>query len=182
MIGPMSDCLTDAHLILFGRIVQSFARYEALIAKIMASVSGADVTALKLLTGDMTIGEKRQALLRLLRHRDVPLDQIDAIQKHLDVVLTFAPLRNDIGHSLWVASAPEETISPAWLSHAGLSAIKPVHDVPPVSETAGGGKDFIEGYDDKVTYTLDDLKEAAESLQANIRAFEAYAAEIELIS
>jgi hypothetical protein len=148
----------------------------------MASVSGADATALKLLTADLTIAERRQTLLRLLRHRDAPIDQIDGIQKHLDVVLTFGPLRNDIAHSLWVASAPEETISPAWLSHGNLSAIKAVHDITPSSDTAGDSKNFIEGYDDKVTYTLDDLRNAAESLQTNVHAFEAYADEIKLIS
>ena len=35
-------CLSDQHLLLFGKIIQWFARYELLMQEIMAVVAGSD--------------------------------------------------------------------------------------------------------------------------------------------
>ena len=42
------NCLTEEHLMLFGMITQWFARYELLIHKIIATVSGSDATSITL--------------------------------------------------------------------------------------------------------------------------------------
>ena len=78
-------CLTERHLMLFGTIVQLFARYELLMQEIMARAIRSDSAAVILLTRGLTFGDKRHALLGLLRHRSVPLDQFDAVYKYLEV-------------------------------------------------------------------------------------------------
>jgi hypothetical protein len=67
------DCLTEQHLLLFGAIIQWFARHELLMQDIMATVAGSDTAAIMLLTRGLDFEGKRQALLDLLRHRAVPL-------------------------------------------------------------------------------------------------------------
>ena len=90
--------------------------------KIMATVSGADVTSIKLLTSGLGFTEKRDALFNLLRHRAVPLDQIDPIQSYLEALQTFTPLRNDITHSVWIEGKPQNSIWPVWLKAGPLTA------------------------------------------------------------
>jgi len=72
-------CLTERHFTLFGTIVHWMARHEVLIERIAAHVIGSQSSDVMLLTRDLTQGEKRLALLSLLRHRTVPYDQVDAI-------------------------------------------------------------------------------------------------------
>jgi hypothetical protein len=144
--------------------------------KIMATVSGADVTSIKLLTSGLGFTEKRDALFNLLRHRAVPLDQIDHIQSYLEALQTFTPLRNDITHSVWIEGKPQNSIWPVWLKAGPLTAIKPVHNI------GGGTKYFIEDEEDKVTYTLDKLREVVGTLERNYVNFQEYAAGIGLIS
>ena len=170
------DCITDQHLMLFGAVIQWFARHEVLMEEIMASLSGADATSIKLLTSGLNFTEKRDALFNLLSHRAVPLDQIDRMQRYLVVLRTFTPLRNDIAHSAWIKGKPDNLISPAWLSHGSLKAVKPEHEI---GEQA---KVFIEHYEDQVTYTLDNLKETVERLEINYVGFQEYAAGIGLLS
>jgi len=169
------DCIDDRHLLLFGRVVHCFARHEALIQEIMAAVSGADATSIKLLTRSLSFTEKREALFNLLRHRAVPLDQIDQIQGYLLVLQTFTSLHDDIAHSVWIEGKPSNLIWPNWLTAGPLTAIKPVHDI-------GQGKNFIEDDADKVTYTLDELKGNVETLEANYVSFREYAAGLGLAS
>ena len=64
-----ADCITDQHLVLFGAIIQWFARHEVLMQEIMATVSGADATSIKLLTSGLSFTEKRVALFNLLSHQ-----------------------------------------------------------------------------------------------------------------
>jgi len=144
--------------------------------KIMATVSGADVTSIKLLTSGLGFTEKRDALFNLLRHRAVPLDQIDPIQSYLEALQTFTPLRNDITHSVWIEGKPQNSIWPVWLKAGPLTAIKPAHNI------GGGTKYFIEDEEDKVTYTLDKLREIVGTLERNYVNFQEYAAGIGLIS
>jgi len=72
----------------------------------MAIVSGVDATAIKLLTTNLSLTEKRDGLFNLLRHRAVPLDQIDRIRIYLEALQTFRPLCNDIEHSTGLKGTP----------------------------------------------------------------------------
>jgi hypothetical protein len=166
------NCLTEEHLMLFGMVIQWFARHEVLMHKIMGAVSGSDATSIKLLTRGLSFSVKRDALFNLLRHRAVPLDRIAQVQKYLQMLHTLTPLCNDIAHSAWIEGKPENSTQPAWLSHGPLTAIKAVHDIDEHS------KHFIEDQQDKVTYTLDELKEIVENLEMNYARFQKYVTEV----
>jgi hypothetical protein len=169
-------CLTDQHLIHFGTIIQCFVRHEVLMQEIMAAVSGADVTSIKLLTSGLSFTEKREALLNLLRHRAVPLNQFEHIRNYLQMPRTYTTLRNDIAHSTWAEGAPQNSVSPIWLTHGPMKAVKPVHDI------GKGTKEYIEDYEDKTTYTLDDLREIGENLALNYVGFREYIAKVDLMA
>jgi hypothetical protein len=79
------DCLSERHLLLFGTIIQWYARYEFLIQEIMAATAGCDTGSIVVLTQGLDFGGKRRALLDLLRHRNIPLDQYDRINGYLVV-------------------------------------------------------------------------------------------------
>jgi hypothetical protein len=166
------DYLSEEHLMLFGAIIQWFARHEILMHEIMGAVSGSDATSMKLLTNGLSFTVKRDALFNLLRHRAVPLDRVDQVRRHLEILHTFTPLRDDILHSAWVGGKSANSIRPAWLSHGAVAAIKPVHDIGEHS------KAFIEDYNDDVTYTLNDLKDIADNLEVNYARFREYVREI----
>jgi hypothetical protein len=174
MSKAAASCVTDQHLLFFGTIVQCFARYEFLMQEIMAAVSGADATSVKLLTATLSFNEKRDALFRLLSHRAVPFDQIEQIRSYLRIPSAFTSLRDDIAHSIWTEGVPQGSIWPAWLSHGSLTAVKPLHDI------GSQAKAFVEGDADKVTYTLDDLREISHRLTLNHSGLEAYAVAIGL--
>jgi hypothetical protein len=70
---------------------------------------------------------------------------IDQVRKYLEILHTFTPLYNDIAHSAWIETKPDNSIQPAWLSHGPLTAIKAVHD------TDEHSKYFIENDQDKNT-------------------------------
>jgi hypothetical protein len=144
--------------------------------EIMATISGADVTSIRLLTTGFNFPEKQEALFNLLRHRVVPIDQIDQIRNYLQMPHTYLSLRNDIVHSTWTDALPQNTVRPLWLTHGPLSALKPVHDI------AKGSKEFIEDYQDTVTYTLEDLREISENLAMNYAEFRDYIAKVRLAS
>lgn len=168
--------ITDQHLVFFGSIVQLYARHEALMQEVMATVSGADVTSIRLLTTGFNFSEKEAALFNLLRHRVVPIDQIDQIRNYLQMPNTYLLLRNDIVHSTWTDALPKNAVRPLWLTHGQMEALKPVHDVDQ------GSKEFIEDYQDTVTYTLDDLREISENLAMNYTGFRDYITKVKLIS
>jgi hypothetical protein len=170
------NCLTEEHLMLFGMVIQWFAQHETLMDKIVGTVSGSDATSIKLLTGGLSLTVKRDALFNLLRHRAVPLDRIDQVRRYLEILHTFSPLRNDIAHSTWIEGTPANSIRPAWLSHGPLTAIKAVHDIDEHS------KHFIEDHQDKVTYTLDELKQIVGNLEMNYARFQKYVAEVGFMS
>ncbi|HUZ90813.1 MAG TPA: hypothetical protein VMU78_02770 [Methylocella sp.] len=170
------DCITEQYLIVFGTVIHWFARHEGLMQEIMATISGADVTSIKLLTSGLNFTEKRHALFSLLRHRAVPVDQIDQIQNYIEVLHTYSPLRNDIAHSVWIEGKPQNSIWPAWLKAGPGTAIKPMREI------GDDAKGFIEDEEDKVTYTLDNLKEIVEILERNYVGFQEYVAGTGLIS
>jgi hypothetical protein len=162
-------CVTERHLLCFGTIIHCFARYEVLMQEIMAAISGGDATSIRLLTADLRFTEKRDALFNLLRHRAVTADQVEQLRSYMRIPSAFIPLRSDIAHSAWTEGEPQGSIWPAWLSHGPRTAVKPLHDI------GGDGTQFVADDQDKVTYSLDDLKEIGENLMRNYAAMEAYA-------
>jgi hypothetical protein len=89
---------------------------------------------------------------------------------------TYTALRNDIAHSVWADTEPRNAIRPLWATHGPLKAVKPVHDV------GHGQKEFIEDYEDRVAYSLDDLREIAANLTKNCATFRDYVASVGLMS
>jgi hypothetical protein len=72
MNGSERDCLTEQHLFLFGSTVHWFANYEVLVQRVMARLAGADLDCVTVLTRTLDFGQKRLALLDLLRVKAVP--------------------------------------------------------------------------------------------------------------
>jgi hypothetical protein len=170
-----SDCLTERHLMLFGTIVHWFARYEVLLQHIISTIIGSHVADVVLLTKTLSLGEKRVALLDLLRHRVLPLDQIDAVYKYLTIPETFSLLVNDIKHSAWVAGKSSSSIQPDWILRP-KPTIKPLH-----SGVDGRSDGFLEDYDDRVEYTLEQLTETAITLGENYQRFYKYCRSVGLL-
>jgi hypothetical protein len=170
-----SDCVTERHLMLFGTIVRWFARHEVLMQQIIATVIGSDLADVMLLTKTLTTGEKRIALLGLLRHREIPLDRFDAVYNYLIILETFSFLMNDIKHSEWIAGKASRSIQPDWILKP-KPTIKPVH-----GGENGRSLGFLEDYEDKVEYTLEQLTETAETLGENYQSFAAYCRSVGLL-
>ena len=169
------DCLTERHLLLFGTIIQWFARYERLMLEISAKVAGSDYAAVMLLTRGLDFEGKRQALLDLLRHRAVPLDQYDRVCEYLDIPHGLTRLRNDIAHSTWTSVRYSNWIQPDWI-------LRPPPRVKAWrNDSTVSGGEFVEEEDDKIGYTIDDLDEVARTLSANHESFVNYLHEVRLI-
>ena len=167
--------LTERHLMLFGTIIQLFARYELLMQEVMTTVSGADPAAIMLLTRSLDFREKRRALLDLLFHWTVPVDQYDRISTFLLVPEELTPLHNDIAHAAWVSDHSSSWIQPDWILRTPNS-IKPMRDAPLV-----GGARFIERNDDKATYTIQGLEDIINSLASNFELLTEYLQGVKLI-
>lgn len=170
-----SDCLTERHLMLFGTIVHWFARYEVLMQQIIATVIGSRSADVMLLTKHLTLGEKRIALLDLLRHQVIPLDQFDAVYKYLMIPETFSLLVSDIKHSAWVTGRSSSSIQPDWILRP-KPTVKPVHD-----GVDGRSDGVLEDYQDRVEYTLEQLAETAKTLGENYHRFFAYCRSVGLL-
>ena len=95
----------------------------------MATVTGSDLAAIILLTRDLDFSGKWRALLELLRHWTIPLDQFDRISAYLMVPHTLTPLRNNIAHSAWISGATTHSIQPDWILRPA-PGIKPLHNDP----------------------------------------------------
>ncbi len=169
MTNALQNYLTEQHLLLFGTIVQWFARYELLMEEIMATVTGAESSSIVLLTRGLAFEGKRRTLFDLLRHRKVPLDQYDMVERYLMIPHTLTPLRNDIVHSTWVAGPASNSIQPEWILRLPPS-VRPLH-----------GEVFVERGEDRMAYSLDDLGEAVERLAANYELFLDYLREAGLV-
>jgi len=117
----------------------------------------------------------RQALLRLLRHRRVPLDRFDVVRAYLRVPHALSGLCDDIVHSAWVAGPSPNSIQPDWILQRPPT-IKPMHKAADTRP-----EDFKEDEDDRVEYTLDELAEIAETLRENPESLFNYAREVGLI-
>jgi hypothetical protein len=163
------EILTERHLLLFGTIVHWFARYERLMADIMAGLTGADSVSVELMTGRLSFEDKGRALLNILRYRKVPLDQYDRVCGYLRLPEELSALRDNIVHSTWSASRIPKSIQPDWV-------LRPPSTVQPWL----GGIDavFIKAKEEKIGYTVEELAETARSLSLNFEAFAGYAKEI----
>ena len=175
MKETIQDCLTEQHLLLFGTIIQWFARYELLMQDVMAMVAGSDSASIMLLTRSLDFSDKRQALLDLLRHRMIPLDQFDQVREYLKVPHTLTPLRNDIAHSAWIVSQYPNSIQPDWILQLPLR-VKPLRD-----DSGTPSENFVECDQDKDAYTIDDLEDVIKALATNHECFLEYLHEAGLI-
>lgn len=176
MGAKLSDSMTERHLMLFGTIVRWFARHEVLMQQIIATVIRSQLNDVMLLTKTLTRDEKRIALLGLLRHREIPLDQFDAVNKYLIVLETFSSLVSDIEHSAWIAGKASRSIQPDWILKP-KPTIKPVH-----GEEDGRSPAFLEDYEDKVEYSLERLTGIVETLGENYQRFSAYCRSVGLLA
>jgi hypothetical protein len=175
MSKDKSEGIGEQHLLLFGAIVRSFAAHESLIQRIMAHILATQAGSIVLLTRFLTFEEKRKALLDLLRHHKVPLDQYDHVSTYLNVPLTFTRLRDDIVHSVWVAALPPNSIQPDWI-------LKPVPRIRPAFVEAESSRgDYYGGEAEKLAYSFEELSEIAATLQSNLIGFSTYAAEAGLV-
>lgn len=170
------DCLSEHHLLLFGTIIQWFARYERIMLDIAAKVATSDYASLMILMSGLDFEGKRQALLHLLQHRKIPLDQCDHIRVYLGVPQALTRLRNDIAHATWISAPYTHWIQPEWILRPP-SRIKPLAN-DPNAPTDG----FVETEDEKIGYTIEDLEEAVKNLSANYENFGSYLREFHLIS
>jgi hypothetical protein len=162
--------LTERHLLLFGTIIQWFARYERLMAEAMAMLADVDPTAVALMTRELRFEEKRRAFLNILRYRKVPIDQYDRVCEYLRVPHALSALRDNIVHATWAAGRhANSVVQPDW-----------VLNLPPSVQPSLGGVDaeFIKGQEDKVGYTLDDLSEASRTLSLNYAGLASYVKDI----
>ena len=175
MSTVMPGCRTEKHLTLFGTIVQWFAHYELLMQEITATVIGSDAASIILLTRGLGFRDKYQALLNLLRHRRIPLDQFDAVRRFLEAPQTLSTLCDDIKHSVWVAGPSLNSIQPDWILRSP-PMIKPMHMAPDTRS-----EDFMENADDRAEYSLSNLAEVAETLRENYEAFSEYVRKVGLI-
>jgi hypothetical protein len=71
-------------------------------------------------------------------------------------------LRNDIAHSLWVPAPSPNSIQPDWILRLP-AGVRPLH-----------GDYFVEHREDKMSYSLDDLGEAVQTLAENYARFSSY--------
>jgi hypothetical protein len=162
MKNDVPSCLTEGHLTLFGAIIGWFAQHEVLMQGLMAKVAGADEASIALLTRSLGFDEKRTALLDLLRHREIPLDQFDRIAEFLMVAHTLSPLHHDIAHRAWKRSRVVGWIQPDWIVH------RPERVAPRLPGHC------VEREEDKLGFSVDELADIAETLAENHRAFSRY--------
>jgi hypothetical protein len=168
-------CLSEQHLLLFGAIIQWFARYELLIQELMATVLGAEPASVMLLTRNLDFSDKRLALLDLLRHWHLRLDRFERISEYLMIPHNLMPLWKDIIHSVWMSGVSSSWIQPDWILRPA-ARVKPLHDDP-----AALSAKFVERDQDKVAYTLDDLNQIVQALAANHERFSEYFHDVGLV-
>jgi hypothetical protein len=167
--GMSGEGLTERHMLLFGTIVQWFARYERLMVEATARLAGVDSTSAALMTRELRFEEKRRAFLNILRYRKVPIDQYDRVCEYLRVPHALSALRDNIVHATWTAGRQANSVQPDWVLNAPAN----------VQPSLGGvDAEFIKGQDEKVGYTLDDLAEAARTLSLNYAALASYVKEV----
>ncbi|HLH50844.1 MAG TPA: hypothetical protein VKV96_16000 [Roseiarcus sp.] len=153
-----AQSVTERHLFLFGSIINWFARYERLIAQAMAELAGADYVSVALMTRGLSFEERRRALLSILRHRKVPMDQCDRVSEYLRIPHKLVTLQEEIVHSVWIVNRELNSVQPDWILN-----LPPT--VQPWLAAINGG--LVEDEAEKVGSTIDDLTEVVRSLSLN---------------
>lgn len=168
-------CLGSEHLRLFGAVTQWFARYELLMQEAIATLSGADPTAVMLLVRRLDFGAQREALLDLLRCRHVPVDRFDRIHAYLLVPHTHRQLLHDIAHARWAPGRLPGSLQPAWVFGLPRSIVA-LHEVPD-----DGGEPAPARAAEEDAYSLDDLRDIVRTLATHHAALASYLREIGLV-
>ena len=157
--------LTQRHIVLFGTIVQWFARYELTMEQAMAGVVGTELSCIAILLRGLDFTQKRAALLDLLRDRSVPRDRWERVFAHLAVPACHVQLRDSIVHSTWINSPEPHSIQPNWILRR-----------PPSIEPL-----YLGEMPDETKYTLKRLDEIVANLTEGHERFLAYLVEAGLI-
>ena len=157
--------LTERHIVLFGAIVQWFARYELTMKQAIAGVVGTELSCVAIPMRGLDFAQKRAALLDLLRDRSVPQDRWERVFAYLSVPACHIQLRDAIVHSTWINCTEPRSIQPNWILKRPPS-IEPLY----LSETP-----------DETRYTLEGLGEIAADLADGHERFLAYLIEAGLI-
>ncbi|HEX2942786.1 MAG TPA: hypothetical protein VHO91_17180 [Rhodopila sp.] len=166
---------TGTHVLVIEMFIHWFTRFEDAMQQIMATVSGAEITSIRLLTERLSYAEKHDALFSLLRRRSVPGEQIRQLQEHLRVVHTFAPLRDDFDAAGWSDGQMPWTTWPAWLPHAADNGAIPVPDVITTATAV------MEDQDNPVSYTPEDMQTIVRRLAASYAGLRQYATAMGLL-
>jgi hypothetical protein len=135
-MNEMDDhVLTQRHVVLFGTIVQWFARYELTLEQAIAGVAGTELSCVAILMRGLDFTQKRAALLDLLRDRSAPHDRWERVFAHLAVPACHAQLRDAIVHSTWINTPEPHSIQPNWILRRPPS-IEPLYAGETTDETA----------------------------------------------
>jgi hypothetical protein len=156
-VAMIFDPLGDAHYLVFGRIVQQFARFERLVEIVINAALGGRMFGLTALTiSGLAYNAKCEALESLLRLVTFADNQNSEILGHITSFNAYSPLRNFIAHRSWIPGTREGSIKP-------------------LSVSARGGKAKVVGvHDEERDYTLDELFEIAGDLARIHDAFQAF--------
>lgn len=175
MNAPLVSCLSERHLLLFARIIRSFASYERLIDEAVSTLAGCNSACLVLITREYDFRARRRMMLDLLHQLEVPLDRFDRISAHLMVPYTYSVLLHDIIHSEWVPHVQTNGIQPSWIFRLS-PMVSPLRDGNDVALDHP-----LEREPDEPSYTLADLEDIADTLSGGCRALAQYLNEVNLI-
>ena len=153
--------LTEQHLGLFGSIVQWFAQYELTMRRAIAGIMRTELPSVVVLTRELDFGQKRAALLDLMKVRSVPYDHWERIFAYLAVPSARVQLRDQIVRSTWRLSPEPRSIQPNWILQLP-AGIEPANSGP-VSNNA--------------SYSLEMLRQIAADLAESHERLTAYLAE-----
>ena len=138
--------LGERHHLIFGTIVQHFARFERLVEVAIARILGAQFPLVAIVVSGLGYSAKCEALTSLLGVVSGPAECADAITSALAEFKKYVPLRNAIAHHPW-----KEGTRPQTIKHLSVSS--------------RGGKAIWRGMeDDDRDYTIDELIDIADRL------------------
>lgn len=127
-----------------------------------------------ILTHNLTFDEKRDALVTLLLDWRVPVDHINMIRAYFLRLEPLDAVRGDIEHSAWTPGPTSGSII------RGSVRQRPLENTRAEEQWL---KDFEQtGHMETRGYDLELLAEIAETLDINLKAFEAYVRKVGLIN
>jgi hypothetical protein len=121
--GPPPPILYDEHFRAFGGIINAFARHEMLMVGAMSKLLNTDSAELQMITAELPYRGKRDALLAMIKVKQLPPDQIERIAWFLGELHKYNGLRNAIAHSSWTEGARPNSVKPFSLSVRGGEVI-----------------------------------------------------------